>query len=136
MLLRLAMLFALSDLRTQIDVKHIQAAIGWIRHGVESAKFVFVKATDAAESDRTHAAAKKIVAFLRLKGMATRWQITTECFQGHVAKAVIETAIEQLLLASPAQIVVQTLPRAKGARGPQTKTFALSGADPARYPLN
>ena len=48
MLLRLAMLFALCDLQTQIDAQHIQAAIGWIRHGV--AKFVFVKATDVADS--------------------------------------------------------------------------------------
>lgn len=127
MLLRLAMLFALCDLQTQIDVQHIQAAMGWIRHGVESAKFVFVKATDAADSVRTNAAAKKIVEFLRVKGTVTRWQITTECFQGHVAKSVIDMAIERLLLASPAQVVVQTLPRAKGSRGPQTKTYTLSG---------
>jgi hypothetical protein len=45
MLLRLAMIFALCDLQTRIDVQHIQAAMGWIRHGVESAKFVFLKAT-------------------------------------------------------------------------------------------
>lgn len=136
MLLRLAMLFALCDMQTLIDVQHIQAAMGWIRHGVESAKFVFVKATDAADSVRTHAAAKKIVEFLRVKGTATRWQITTDCFQGHVAKSVIDTAIEQLLLASPAQILVQTLPRAKGSRGPQTKTYALSRIASDRLPRN
>lgn len=136
MLLRLAMLFALCDMQTQIDVQHIQAAMGWIRHGVESAKFVFVKATDAADSVRTHAAAKTIVEFLRVKGTATRWQITTDCFQGHVAKSVIDTAIEQLLLASPAQILVQTPPRAKGSRGPQTKIYALSGLASDRLPRN
>jgi hypothetical protein len=130
MLLRLAMIFAICDLQTQIDVQHIQAAIGWIRHGVESAKFVFVKSTDAAVSVRTHAAAKKIVEFLRVKGMATRWQITAECFQGHVGKSVIDAAIEQLLLSSPALVHVQTQPRAKGSRGPQTKTYALSEAVP------
>ena len=136
MLLRLAMLFALCDLQTLIDVQHIQAAMGWIRHGVESAKFVFVKATDAAKSVRTQAAAKKIVEFLRVKGIATRWQITTECFQGHVAKSLIDTAIEQLLLTSPAQVIVQSLPRAKGSRGPQTKTYALSGMAPDRLHQN
>lgn len=134
MLLRLAMLFALCDLQTQIYVQHIHAAMGWIRHGVESAKFVFVEATDAADSVRTNAAAKKIVAFLRIKGTATRWQITTECFQGHVAKSVIDAAIEQLLLASPAQVLVKTLPRTKGSRGPQTKTYGLSGMGPDRLP--
>lgn len=136
MLLRLAMLFALCDLQTHIDVQHIQAAMGWIRHGVESAKFVFVKATDAADSVRTDAAAKKIVDFLRVKGTATRWQITTDCFQGHVAKTVIDTAIEQLLLASPAQVLVQTLPRAKGSGGPLTKIYALSGMASDRFPRN
>jgi hypothetical protein len=78
------MLFALCDLQTLIEVQHIHAAMEWIRHGVESAKFVFVKATDAADSVRTNAVAKKIVEFLRIKGTATQWQITTECFQGHL----------------------------------------------------
>ena len=130
MLLRLAMIFALCDLQTQIDVQHIQAAMGWIRHGVESAKFVFVKATDAADSVRTHAAAKKIVEFLRVKGTATRWQITSECFQGHASKAIIDTAIERLLMASPPQITVQTQPKTRGVRGPQTNIYALSVVRP------
>ena len=128
MLLRLAMIFALCDLQTRIDVQHIQAAMGWIRHGVESAKFVFLKATDAADTVRTNAAVKKIVEFLRLKGQSTRWQITSECFQGHASKAIIDTAIERLLLASPPQITVQTQPRARGARGPQTNIYTLSAA--------
>lgn len=126
MLLRLAMIFALCDLQTRIDVQHIQAAMGWIRHGVESAKFVFLKATDAADTVRTNAAVKKIVEFLRLKGQSTRWQITSECFQGHASKAIIDAAIERLLLASPPQITVKTQPRARGARGPQTNIYSLS----------
>ena len=130
MLLRLAMIFALCDLQTQIDVQHIQAAMGWIRHGVESAKFVFVKATDAADSDQTNAAVKKIVDFLRVKGTATRWQITTECFQGHASKSTIDAAIDRLLLASPPQITVQPEPRIRGARGRQTNIYALSVGRP------
>lgn len=126
MLLRLAMIFALCDLQTRIDVQHILAAMGWIRHGVESAKFVFLKATDAADTIRTNAAVKKIVEFLRLKGQSTRWQITSECFQGHASKAIIDAAIERLLLASPPQITVRTQPRARGARGPQTNIYTLS----------
>lgn len=126
MLLRLAMIFALCDLQTRIDVQHILAAMGWIRHGVESAKFVFLKATDAADTVRTNAAVKKIVDFLRLKGQSTRWQINSECFQGHASKAIIDAAIERLLLASPPQITVQTQPRARGARGPQTNIYSLS----------
>jgi putative DNA primase/helicase len=100
--------------------------MGWIRHGVESAKFVFLKATDAADTVRINAAVKKIVEFLRLKGQSTRWQITSECFQGHASKAIVDAAIERLLLASPPQITVQTQPRARGARGPKTNSYALS----------
>jgi hypothetical protein len=102
----------------------------WIRHGVASAKFVFVKATDAADSVRTHAAAKKIVDFLRVKGPASRWEITSECFQGHASKSIIDAAIERLLMASPPQITVQTQPRTRGARGPQTNIYALSVVRP------
>lgn len=130
MLLRLAMIFALCDLQTRIDVQHIQAAMGWIRHGVESVKFVFVKATDAADSVRTGVAVKKIVDFLQARGTATRWQITTECFQGHASKATIDAAIERLLLASPPQLTVQLEPRIRGARGRQTNIYALSVGRP------
>lgn len=130
MLLRLAMIFALCDLQTRIDVQHIQAAMRWIRHGVESAKFVFVKATDAADSVRTSAAVKKIMDFLRVKGQATRSQITTECFQGHASKSTIDAAIDRLLLASPPQITVQPEPRIRGARGRQTNIYALSVGRP------
>ncbi|WP_296480817.1 DUF3987 domain-containing protein [Rhodoferax sp.] len=130
MLLRLAMIFALTDLQTQIDVQHIRAAMGWIRHGVESAKFVFVKATDAADSVRTNAAVKKIVDFLRVKGPASRWKITSECFQGHASKSIIDAALERLLLASPAQITVQNQPRTRGAHGPLTNIYALSDGRP------
>jgi len=76
MLLRLAMIFALCDLRTQIDVQHIQAAMGWIRLGVESAKFVFVKSTDAADSVRTSAAVKNIIDFRK---RSTNPRLTNHC---------------------------------------------------------
>jgi len=87
-----------------------------------------LKATDAADKVRTNAASKKIIEFLRLNGQSTRWQITSECFQGHASKAIIDAAIERLLLASPPQIPVQTQPRARGARGPQTNIYTLSAA--------
>ena len=130
MLLRVAMVFALCDLQTQIDVYHIHAAMEWIRHGVESVKFVFTKASDAADSARVNAVAKKIIDFLRIKGAATRWQITSECFQGHTLKSTIDAALDILLLASPAQITVQPLARIEGTRGRQTNVYTLSVTRP------
>ena len=41
MLLRLAMVLALADLQWQIEVKHVEAAMAWIRYATDSACFVF-----------------------------------------------------------------------------------------------
>ena len=51
MLLRLAMLMALTDLDTRIDVQHIEAAMAWIRYATASAQFVFASAVDEAKLD-------------------------------------------------------------------------------------
>jgi len=128
MLLRIAMTLALCDLQAIIQEKHIQAAMGWIRHSVESTKFVFVNASDAAQADRTASAAQKILDFLRIKGPSSRWKITSECFQGHVSKAVIDEAIDRLLLASPAQITIQYARPVQGNRGRNTNIYALAPA--------
>jgi hypothetical protein len=45
MLLRLAMLFALCDLTTTVEVHHINAALAWVRYSVDSIKFVFAIVT-------------------------------------------------------------------------------------------
>jgi Protein of unknown function (DUF3987) len=49
MLLRLAMLMALTDLQTRIEVPHIDAAVAWIRHATASVRYVFVSASEEAK---------------------------------------------------------------------------------------
>ena len=49
MLLRLAMLMALTDLQTRIDAQHIDAAMAWIRHATASVRYVFVSAAEDAK---------------------------------------------------------------------------------------
>ena len=46
MLLRLAMLFALSDLQLHIDVVHIDAAMAWMQYVAASVRYVFVNAAE------------------------------------------------------------------------------------------
>ena len=46
MLLRLAMLLALCDKTTTVEVHHINAALAWVRYSVESVKFIFASAAD------------------------------------------------------------------------------------------
>ena len=49
MLLRLAMLFALTDLQTRVDVPHIDAAMAWIQYITASVRYVFVSAAEDAK---------------------------------------------------------------------------------------
>ena len=125
-LLRLAMLFALSDLTREVDVHHVEAALAWIKYWRESVKFIFTSAMDEAGVAETSEATEKIVEFLRSKGKATRKQITIECFQSHATKARIDAALDELLTATPARIVVETVARPKGNPGSPTKFYALA----------
>ena len=125
-LLRLAMLFALTDLNFEIDAHHIDAALAWVRYWCDSAKFVFASAVDEASTAETNHNAAKITEYLRTKGKATRSELTKDCFQGHATKSQIDAAIDELLSATPRRIEVETVPRPKGTPGTSTKFYALA----------
>ena len=131
MLLRLAMLFALCDLQTAVDVPHINAAMAWIRYSVESVKFVFASAADEVLVAETNDMATKIVAYLGDKSKATRKQLTADCFQGHASKSRIDAALDELLSSNPPRIRVESIPRPKGSPGTATKMYELTDAKPA-----
>ena len=123
---RLAMLFALCDLRTEVDEQHIEAALAWVRYCSESIKFIFSDGISETVTAETNAAAQKIVEFLASRSQASRSEITRGCFQGHQRKGVIDAALDELLTASPPRIIVQTMPRAKGSPGTATKNYLLT----------
>ena len=123
-LLRLAMLFALTDKTFDIDVHHVDAALAWVRYWADSVKFVFASELDEAGAAQTSDDAAKIVEFVS-RGNATRWQLTKDCFQGHATKTQIDAAIDELLSATPPRIVVESIPRPKGTWGTPTKFYAL-----------
>lgn len=129
MLLRLAMLFALCDLKTEVDIPHIDAAMAWIRYSVDSVKFVFASAADEMRVAETNEMAKKIVAYLGVKSKATRKQITADCFQGHATKSRIDAALDELLSTNPPRIWVESIPRPKNSPGAATKVYYLVGAN-------
>lgn len=132
MLLRMAMLFALCDLTTTVEVAHIDAALAWVRYSVESVKFVFGSAADEAEVAETNDTATRIVAFLEANTRVTRKQITVNCFQGHVNKTRIDAALDELLTATPPRIVVE---EDRSGPGRPTKFYELS-ANKANYANN
>jgi hypothetical protein len=132
MLLRLAMLFALCDLTSTVEVHHVNAALAWVRYGVESVKFIFASAADEVDVAETNDTAQKIVDFLRDQGKATRKQITVDCFKGHTPKSRIDAALDELLKANPPAISVESVPRPPGSPGSPTKIYRITGAKSAK----
>ena len=126
MLLRLAMLVALADLQTRIDVPHIDAAMAWIRHATASVRFVFVSAADEAKLAQVRELSNRVLAFLRERDQATRSQISAECFRGKVPKARIDACLEHLLACTPPKISVQTVERPTDAPGTPTRVYRLA----------
>lgn len=126
MLLRMAMLFALCDRTLTVDVPHLNAALAWVRYWAESVKFIFASAVDEADVIETNQTAEKIVEFLTAKGKATRTELTRDCFQGHVSKDKIDTALDELLSATPPRVEVESVPRPKDNPGAPTKWYRLA----------
>lgn len=126
MLLRLAMLMALTDLQTRIDAQHIDAAMAWIRHATASVRFVFVSAAEDARLVQVLELSNRVLVFLGEHGQATRSQISTECFRGKVPKARIDTSLEHLLSATPPKISVQWVERPADTPGTPTRVYRLA----------
>lgn len=125
-LLRLAMLMALTDLQTRIDAQHIDAAMAWIRHATDSVRFVFVSAAEEAKLAQVLELSNRVLAFLRERGQATRSQISAECFRGKVSKTRIDASLEHLLASTPPKITVQWVERADGAPGAPLRVYRLA----------
>ena len=126
MLLRLAMLLALTDLQTRIDAPHIDAAMGWIRHATASARHVFVSAAEDAKLAQVLELSNRVLAFLRVRGQATRSQISADCFRGKVPKTMIDASLEHLLAVTPPKINVQWAERIDGAPGAPRRVYRLA----------
>lgn len=126
MLLRLAMLFALTDEQLRIDVHHIEASIAWIRHAVASARFIFTSAEEDAKMAAVLDMGNQILEFLKLRGDASRSDITVHCFKRHESKLRIDAAVDYLLKMTPAKIHVQIVQRPKTAPGTPTTIFRLA----------
>lgn len=125
MLLRIAMLFALTDLQLRIDLQHIEAAMAWVRYAAASVKYVFVSAADDAKMAQVLELTHQILVFLNERGQASRRDITVDCFKRHVPKAGIDAAIEHLLSATPPRISVHLLQRPKETPGTPTRIYRL-----------
>lgn len=126
MLLRLAMLLALTELQDRIDIQHIDAAAAWIRYATASVRYVFVSAAEDAKQAKVLELSNRVLLFLREHCQATRSQISSDCFRGKAPKALIDICLEHLLTATPPKISVQWIERPAEAPGTPTRVYRLT----------
>lgn len=127
MLLRLSMVFALTDQTHVISVDHINAAMGWVRYWVDSVKYIFQNAVDEAGTAEVIDTAQRIATYLAAQGQATRTNLIKGCFNGHITKSQLNQALDELLTATPPIIEVMTIPRSNGQPGSPSRVYRLCG---------
>lgn len=123
--LRLAMIFALTDLTEGITDRHIHAAAAWTRHWAASVSYIFASAGAEDRSIETSTTAEKILTFLKIRESATRTQLSIDCFGGHLNKLKIDHALEFLLSGAPPKVLMDSVPRSNGPGSP-TKHYRLA----------
>ena len=124
-LLRIAMIFALTDLEQVISVRHLDAALAWVRYWIDSVRFIFNSAAQEQVQNEVADSAKKIVAYLAANGRQPRTKISVECFHRKLSRDKLDAALDELLHASPPAIVVEVEPRRDGPGSP-TKFYVLA----------
>lgn len=124
-LLRMAMIFASTDMTTEIQERHIHAATAWTRYWSDSVKYIFSSTKDDSCSDEISDLAEKIVKFLSNRVDASRTEITVGCFGGHVVKPKLDKALGLLMTCAPPRVVLNVVPRANGPGSP-TKRYRLA----------
>ena len=135
--LRLAMLFALTDKSLAVDLRHLDAALAWVKYARQSVRYIFTSASELSENAIDRDNADKIMAFLRSRpNGATRTEISDDCFARHASRTKIDDAITMLLSESPPKITVTSVPRADGKPGKGTnlyRVFSSSGSEVSEF---
>ena len=107
MLLRLAMLCALTDFTLTIEIHHIRAALAWVRFHRDSVRFIFNDAAGELAARESSDGAAKILEYLKQNGRTSRADLSKKCFSGHLAAKRIDEALDSLLMNTPPSIEVQ-----------------------------
>lgn len=107
MLLRLAMLFALTDLTLTIEIPHVRAALAWVRFHRDSVRFIFNDAAGETAALEASDGAAKILEYLKRNGRTSRAELSKKCFSGHLSAKRIDEALDTLLMNTPPSIEVQ-----------------------------
>lgn len=125
MLLRLAMVFALTDQQWLIEERHLNAARLWIRYATDSVSFVFSGSAESPSAFKVRWAAERIADFLAARGAASRKDIVVDCFGRHQPAALVDAAIAHLIQSSAGRVSVETRPRAINGPGRPATIYRL-----------
>ena len=124
-LLRLAMLFAITDQTHIITLDHINAAMAWVRYWGDSVKFIFQDHTNLGINPTKLTNAERIVEYLKKHGSTTRTTLSQFCFGKHLTVSELDQALNELLNATPPVIQATTLPRPNGKGGTPATVYSL-----------
>lgn len=135
--MRLGMLFALTDQTRVIEARHLQAAFAWVNYATNSVRFVFADKASNPEQAETRQHADKILSELRLNPAgATATEIIVNCFQRNVKSQKIHKALTLLLSDNPPKIEqIEGETGSKGGR-PATRYKFKTGTNLTNKPLN
>ncbi|MCV2362607.1 DUF3987 domain-containing protein [Paucibacter sp. DJ1R-11] len=125
MLLRVAMVFALTDQQWLIEERHLEAAKLWIRYATDSVSFVFSGSAESPSATKVRWAAERIADFLAARGSASRKDLVVDCFGRHQPATVVDAAIAHLIQSSAGRVSVETRPRATSGPGRPATIYRL-----------
>lgn len=125
MLLRLAMLFALTDRSSLIEERHVDAAISWIRYFTDSICLVFARGRPQSSPPQIVWAAQRIAEFLTDRGCASRRDLLVDCFGRHQPASVVDAAIAHLISGETTKINIEIRARAPGSFGRPATIYRL-----------
>lgn len=113
-LLRVAMILALTDLSLVIEPRHLDAALAWVRYWSDSVQFIFVDDRVSDRVDRQQELDSRIIEYLTVHGRQSRTSINRECLQGKVSKAQLDASLSRLLGTAPPKITKTREARSQG----------------------
>lgn len=117
-----AMIFALLDKTSVIEVQHIKAALAWVDYWRASVTYIFQTLSAKAEAERLNDTAADVLEFIRQHPGCTRTVITTG-FKNKMTSIQITGVLNHLMNAAPALIKEKQLPRADGKPGRGSSLF-------------
>lgn len=117
MLLRLAMVFALTNRQWLIEEEHIDAALAWVRYATDSVGFLLAGGKGSPSHPQVAWAAERISAFLAARGSASRRDLVVDCFGRHQPATVVDAAIAHLIDTAPDTVQVEVKARSRTGPG-------------------